>query len=172
MVLQTIQRVFILLIILEGAQITSAESLTPSPSTIKLKEPVHFLAPDGRDVLVQSGPYRVESAAHALQFISEEGRVLLIAAEEAIHEENVNVPVAVSLAGEEDEFKDLHMVILLFPGGQSLEAAGSYSGVRERGILRTKITNFKRSAQRRIIQATTKATTQVQPDHMVRRVTP
>ena len=132
-----------------------------------LKESVHLLTPDGHDMAVHSGRYRVESADDSLQFISEVCKVQPIAADVATHEKEIDVPVPVSLKKEVKEFKDLHLVMLSLPEGQSLEAIGSYSSVRKRGILRTKITKFPSSLQPRIPLVTN----QVQPDHMVQLVT-
>lgn len=56
--------------------------------------------------------------------------------------------------------------MLFLPEGQGLESVGSYSGVRERGILWTKITKFRSSVQRRIPLVTK----QVQPGHIMRLV--
>jgi hypothetical protein len=123
------------------------------PKAITLEKVVHFLAPDGSDVLIQPGAYRVEAADNGIHLIPTEGKARLIGAEVGTHDEEVETPLSVSLTGEEEEFKDLFLVILLFPGGQSLEAAGSYSGVRERGLRVKKIRNFKLRAKPKITQA-------------------
>ena len=120
------------------------------PTAITLERAVHFLAPDGSDVLVQPGTYKVESTDSGLQFIPEKGEAQLIGAEVSTHEEELDAPLvmSMSLAGQVEEFQDLHMVMLLLPGGQSLEAAGSYSGVRARALQMKKFRNFRKTKQR------------------------
>jgi hypothetical protein len=154
----SLAKILLLLVVITGVLCPSvgAEE-SKDPTAITLEIAVHFLAPDGSDVLIQPGAYRVEAADHGLQLIPEEGIARLIGAEVATHDEEVGAPLAVSLAGEEDEFKDLHMVLLLLPGGQSLEAAGSYSGVRERALQMERIRTFKLRTKPMITQAAGKS---------------
>ena len=72
------------------------------PTAIILEKPVHFLTPDGSDVLVQPGTYRVESADNGLQLIPAVGNAQLIGADMATHDEEVDAPLAVSLAGKDE----------------------------------------------------------------------
>jgi len=123
------------------------------PTAMTLERAIHFLAPDGSDELVQPGNYRVEAADHGLQLSPEEGKVRLIAAEISTHEEELDGPLVVSLAGQVEKFKDIHMVMLLLPGGQSLEAAGSYSSVRERALQLKRVASFKKRTQSKIRRA-------------------
>ncbi len=144
-------RIFLVSIGFIGPFSPSAWAQEPDDSTtIQLNKAVHFLAPNSSDVLVQPGRYTIESADHALRFIPEIGTSQLIGAEVSTHEEELDAPLAVSLPGQVAEFEDLHMVMLLLPGGQSLEAAGSYSGVRERALQLKKIANFKKRKRAKI----------------------
>jgi len=138
-------RILLLSIGMIGSLGTSVWGQEPHDSTtIYFNMAVHFLAPDGHDVLVQPGTYRVESADNGLQFIPAQGDAQLIGVEVSTHEEELDDPLVVSLAGKVDEYKDIHLVMLLLPGGKSLEAAGSYSGVRERALQLKRIASFKK----------------------------
>ena len=118
----------------------STESLAqeePRSSTIILEQSIHFLAPDGSDVVIQPGPYDVEAAQKWLRLVPsglERSQALLIEAAATIHQEVIDSPMAVSVPEKEDQ--DVHRLILLHPNGQSLEAVGSYSGIHPRGISR------------------------------------
>lgn len=165
----SVPKILLLSAVMTGLLCTSVwAEVSEDPTAITLVRPVHFLAPDGSDVFVQPGIYRVESADPGLQLIPAEGNARLLGAEAGTHDEEVKAPLTVSLASEEEEFKDLHLVMLLLPGGQSLEAVGSYSGVRERGLPIKNIRKFKRTVQLKITQATRKlrispAVTQILP---------
>ncbi len=133
------------------------------PNAITLEAAVHFLAPDSSDVLVQPGTYKVESAENSLRFIPEMGNPQLIGAQVSTHEEDLDAPLVVSLAGQVEEYKDIYMVMLLLPEGKSLEAAGSYSGVRERALQLKSIVSFKKrttSTIRRAAQRSRRQTAQ------------
>ena len=103
--------------------------------TITLERPIHFLAPDGSDVLVPPGTYTVEKAEAWLRLIPDERHnAFLLEAESSSHEENIEKPLVIFVPGEEGESPDMQMVMLLLPGGQSLTATGSLSGIRDRGL--------------------------------------
>lgn len=160
----SVPKILLLSAVMTGLLCTSVwAEVSEDPTAITLVRPVHFLAPDGSDVFVQPGIYRVESADPGLQLIPAEGNARLLGAEAGTHDEEVKAPLAVSLASEEEEFKDLHLVMLLLPGGQSLEAVGSYSGVRERGLPIKNIRKFKRTVQPKIAQATSQLRVGVGP---------
>ena len=65
------------------------------------------------------------------------------------HEEDISEPTGVSVPSEGDE----HIIALLLPNGKSLEAIGSYSGIRSRALSRAQL--LRRKA--RIRQARKKA---------------
>lgn len=104
-------------------------------TTVDLESPVHFLAADGSDVEIPSGTYGVESAEEWIRLVPEERRnAFLIEANRRTHPLNIESPVAMSFPGENESEADFHFVMLLLPGGESLEAAGTYSGIRPRGF--------------------------------------
>lgn len=104
-------------------------------TTITLARSIHFLAPDGSDVLVPPGTYTVEQAEEWLRLIpGERHQAFLLEAEPSSHEENIKEPLAVLVPGEKEQIPDMQMVMLLLPGGQSLTAIGSLSGIRARGL--------------------------------------
>jgi len=112
-------------------------SVVDELTTINMERPVYFLAPDGSSVLVESGSYEVERAQEWIRLIPDERRnAWLIEATSTTHEEIITSPLAISLPGEEGESVDIHHVVLLLPDGQSLDAVGTYSGIRTRGFFK------------------------------------
>jgi hypothetical protein len=111
---RTLQQVFILIIVLCGAQLAWSEtSYRPSFSNIEFAQPIHFFAVDGSDVLIQPGEYGVGATEGGLQLIPAEGNkndAILIDAEALPHEEEIAVPQALSIPGENE---DWHYVVLL-----------------------------------------------------------
>ena len=120
------------LILLTGACATIQERATTD--SITLDKPVHFLAPDGNDVVAASGIYRIEALEdRALRLIPSEaasGTMPLIVAAMALpHEQPIESRVALSVPNGEDE----HHIVLLLPDGKGWDAGGTYSAVRPRG---------------------------------------
>lgn len=109
----------------------------PAPSVV-LDKPLHFMAPDGRDVVASPGTYRVEATEGAqLRLIPTEGtEVLVVQAVADRHDEAITSPVALSIPAEGET---LHVVLLL-PAGRSLDAAGSWGEVRSRGVAPSPVT--------------------------------
>ncbi len=136
------------LLIAFNANVWGQES--SDPMSFQLNRPVHFLSPEGTNILLRTGTYSVASYDQGLQLTPATGNAFLIGAAPSTHEEEVESPIVVSLEGQEGEFSDMHMVMLLLPGGQSWEAAGSYSGVRERALRFKRISKFKRRSKSRI----------------------
>ena len=63
---------------------------------ITLERSIHFLAPDGSDVLVPPGTYTLEAAEEWLRLIpGERHNAYLLEAEPSSHEENIKEPMAV-----------------------------------------------------------------------------
>lgn len=109
-------------------------SLSDPLTTIELDVPVHFLAPDGSDLLVEAGTYALEPAEEWIRVLSDERHnALLIEANIGTHELALEQPMAMSVSGETEDEADNHHLLLLLPSGESLEAAGTYSGIRGRG---------------------------------------
>ena len=104
--------------------------------SIALPYPVHFLAKDGSDLTATPGRYRLEAAEGNLRLVPVEGQdPVLVEASKGVHEVKVEVPIALSIPGGTEEEADIHIVQLLAPDGSTLEAVGTYSGVRPRGVL-------------------------------------
>lgn len=104
------------------------------PSIVVLEKAVHFTAPDGNDLLAQPGTYAVAGEGERIRLLRENQVVaLVIEAYRGSHDYGVELPVAVSIPGEGED-ADAVFIGLLSPDRTSLEAIGSYSGVRGRGL--------------------------------------
>ncbi|MDH4185807.1 MAG: hypothetical protein OEV08_02305 [Nitrospira sp.] len=103
-------------------------------ATIVLEQAAHFTSPDGNDLLVPAGMYRVAGDGDHLRLIREkEESILVIEAQKGSHDQSSDTSIAVTIQGEGEE-SDAVFVGLLMPDRTSLEATGSYSGVRGRGF--------------------------------------
>ncbi|MBU6435025.1 MAG: hypothetical protein KJS98_17100, partial [Nitrospirae bacterium] len=106
---------------------------TPESPAVLLDKAGHFTAPDGTDVLVAAGTYRLEQSAETqLRLVADPPQPAVeIQATATTHEETVASPMALAIAeeGQEDE---VHLVLLL-PDGRGLDATGTFSGTRSRG---------------------------------------
>jgi hypothetical protein len=124
--------------------VPSHAALDDSLPTIELKTPMHFLAPDGSNVLMEAGTYAVEPAEEWIRVIPGERRdALLLVAQSAVHNEHLDGP-QVHLRPVDD---DTQAILLLLPGGRSLEAIGSVSGVRSRAITRGRTARAPKTRQ-------------------------
>jgi len=114
------------------ASLAPADTVPPTP-TIALQAAVHFLTPAGEDLVVAPGTYEVDAAKEGLRLKptgGKEAEAVLVQAQALPHGESLTAPkVDVRPAGE-----DQYRVALLLPDGTGLEAVGSYSGVRTRGV--------------------------------------
>jgi hypothetical protein len=125
-------------------QATLSDPLT----TIELETPVHFLAPDGSDLVVEAGTYTIEPAEEWIRVMSGERHdALLIEAKKGTHELELEQTMALSVSGESEDEQDVHHVMLLLPGGESLEATGTYSGIRARGLFQKTFNRVKKKAK-------------------------
>jgi hypothetical protein len=120
------------LALLTGACATIQDRATTD--SITLDKPVHFLAPDGNDIVATSGTYRIEALEdRTLRLIPSEAvsgtTPLIVAAVALPHEQPIESRVALALPNGEDE----HHVVLLLPDGKGWDAGGTYSAVRPRG---------------------------------------
>ena len=108
-----------------------APSSPTDPGLITLERAVHFQSPDAPDVIAGPGKYRVEATAESgLRLIPDTGgSSLRVHALHATHELSIPGPVAFAIPRGEDE----QHVVLVLPGGKSLDAAGSFSGIHGRG---------------------------------------
>ena len=127
----------------------SQAALEDPLTTVELDTPVHFLAPDGSDLRVESGSYTIEPAEEWIRLISGARHdAVLIEATKGTHELELEQPMGLSIPGETEEEADLHHITLLLPDGHSLDASGSYSGIRHRGFLKNTFNNVKKKANR------------------------
>lgn len=142
-----------LAILLEGNGLR-AEFVDPL-TTIELDSSVHFLSTDGSDVEIASGTYTVEPAEDWIRLIPGERRdALLIEAERGRHSMDIDGPLAMGFGSGSPEQADLYLVMLLLPGGESMEATGTLSGIRPRGFnLGQAFNNAKKTANNAYNQA-------------------
>ena len=114
-----------------GTQV--ADLAEPGLPSVEIDKEVHFLTPDGEDVVVAPGGYAVQAEKEGLRLMAEDGEEsesLLIEAKSITHEEPGKASTALSYSEQEDE----HIVMLLLPNGKGLEAQGSYSDVTKRAL--------------------------------------
>ena len=121
--------------IFAGAQagVGEDDTIVELPGIIELKKTVHFLAPTGTPVMIAPGEYEIATIEGALRLTPNDessASQILIAAEPITHEKPLEDPEPLSFPGDEDQ----HVVILFLPNGKALQAVGSYSGVRTRGV--------------------------------------
>ena len=113
----------------------SEKDATPveSEMVIELEKAVHFLTPQGEDVVVSSGTYTVESFKDLIRLKPSdegEGKAVIVQAEATTHEKSIESPQPISVPGNEDQYG----IMLLLPDGKAMQAIGSYSGVHTRGF--------------------------------------
>ena len=109
--------------------------ITSANTTITVEKAVHVTTAEGSDLILNIGDYTVEPAQDWLRITPSNGTAVdahLLETQVGKHEERLTDPLAISATGVEP---DTHHLVLLLPGGKSLEATGSYTGVRSRGHL-------------------------------------
>jgi hypothetical protein len=128
---------------------------TDDPTAIILEKPVHFLAIDGSNVVAEPGQYSVESAEEWLRLIPghERQNALLIEAKADSHDVDLETPMAMAIPGGTLKELNLLNVQLLLPGGNSLEAQGTYDGIRPRGWLSRAAAKAKAKARYAALKA-------------------
>jgi hypothetical protein len=108
----------------------TAWGLFDSPTMVTLSQPVHFLTPDGMDVIVNPGNYDVDAAGNILRLQSSSNKdPIHIQAGPAPFPDEVESPVAMAIPMPEEGI----YLALAVPEGTGLEAMGSYSGIQARG---------------------------------------
>jgi len=114
-----------------GACAGSKDS-SPTFPTVLIDRPVYFTNRDGSDTVASPGLYDVmphgESGLRLIPSHSHEG--FLIQATAFTYEEELASPVALAVPDNESDYH----VVLLRPGGTGLDAVGSLTQVRPRGI--------------------------------------
>jgi len=134
--------IFICLVIVSLLATETGWAAPESPAVL-IEKPSHFTAPDGTDVLVAAGTYRVEQSAEThLRLVADPPQPAVeIQATATTHEETVASPLALAIA-EEGQEDDVHLVLLL-PDGRGLDATGSLSGTRSRATRSQPINRFQ-----------------------------
>jgi hypothetical protein len=137
-----------------GQSISSDDALL---RTITVDDPVHFIGAESEDILLPAGDYFVIAADSNLQLIRlADGETFSLAATSGQHSEEVSGTIAVSVSGT-GELSDSHDIALLSSDGTVLEAAGSYSGVYDRGLLNDAAAKAKEKARQAAIASQRKA---------------
>ena len=103
--------------------------------SVEFTHALHFLTPSGEDVEVGPGVYEVEAAESWLKLVLEgESRstAVLLEAKRGPHEEDVSEPVVRTISNPDTP--DVLYVALLMPEGVGMEAVGTVTGIRPRGL--------------------------------------
>lgn len=105
----------------------------PFQKIVEFDRAVHFLTPEGQDIVLPPGGYTVEVVQESLQLKSadkEDAEAVVIQAQASTHQESVEAPELVKISGGEDQ----QVVMMVMPGGKALQAIGTFSGVQPRGL--------------------------------------
>jgi hypothetical protein len=125
-------RTIFALALFTGLFLTGVTSWAEAATTVTLKQPVHFKASDGSDVMVEAGTYEVDTLVGSrLRLNAQGGTTFFLDAQATTHSEELEAPLAITVSGEDP---DVVHVVLLLPNGQALDAPGSISGTRSRGL--------------------------------------
>lgn len=117
------------------------QGLTESPTSTQGTRPaftldtaIHFSRPDGAPQIIEPNDYRIEPTADSqLQLFPETGgQPILLAAVTTTHDIEISKPFPLLLALNEDA----RNLVLLFPDGTAIDAAGSLSGIQSRDLAR------------------------------------
>ena len=137
----TRQMRFYSLVLMASLAGCGGQGLPPSPASkvttmpaLTLDTAIHFSTPDGAALLVEPDDYRVEQTTDGqLRLLPEkDGRPILLAAVTTTHDIEVSKPFPLLLALNDDA----RNLVLLFPDGTALDAAGSLSGIQSRDLAR------------------------------------
>ncbi len=144
MVCNWIQQSFLIVLSILCLSAGSVDASEPSDSlNISLKRTLHFLTVDGSDVLLRPGAYQVMASEDWLKLIPEDGGrhdAILLEAKVSRHEEDVEFPEALTSPGDSE---DVEYVALVLPNGRILEALGTSSGIRPRGLKFGRVSRYK-----------------------------
>jgi outer membrane protein assembly factor BamB len=102
--------------------------------TITLEKAVHFLTPEGEDVIVGPGIFEVNAEEGMLVMTTAEGEVrhpIPVKTERVSHEKQLDSPLSDTWTDEEDQ----QYAGLFFPDGTGFVAVGTFSGIQPRGLL-------------------------------------
>jgi hypothetical protein len=118
----------------ETPQPAQGAASAQDPTAIQINQPLHFSAPDGSDVVVGTGTYRLEQRSGSQLWLIPTGDSprTLVGAEAMPTDLDVAAPIALAIRSEQQP--DAYHLVLLLPGGTALDAIGSVSGVQSRGV--------------------------------------
>ncbi len=117
-----------------GTQIHAMEPEN-SMTTVMIGKTVKFEDAQGKEVLVAPGIYAVVPGKETLHLTDTQSNTsVTIAADENSHNTEISTLTAISIPGEDGPLANTHVVILLLPDGQTLQAIGTYPGIQHRGI--------------------------------------
>ena len=125
------KKILTFLMIVAGSSIQTIPTF--ANTTVTFDKAVHVTTAEGSDLILDIGEYVVAPAQQWIRVTPSGGQAVdahLLEAQLGKHEEKLTDPLALSLTGVEP---DSHHLVLLLPDGKSLEATGSYSGIRSRG---------------------------------------
>jgi hypothetical protein len=98
-------------------------------TTVTIEETTAFLDPTGNEIVLSPGVYDIHAEPPHLVVTTKEGQSsFTIAAGSIQHHEQLSGPVALSIR----QGDDLHHIVLLFPSGSGLDAAGFLGETRSR----------------------------------------
>jgi hypothetical protein len=131
----TMVRLFMIVMTLTGAWSCVSTSLPPAAApAVTLSKSLHFVMADGSDVLVPAGTYELKPGnGQMLELVSSFNMIGQNQAIEAISTnigQTIDGPVALYIPWENDE----HHLILVQSTGDGLEAIGSTTSIRTRGM--------------------------------------
>jgi hypothetical protein len=116
---------------LTAALIGIALATDAPTATLSIDHVVHFQSAEGTDLALGSGRYSVEAAMpQGMRLGAAKGKPVIVPATVATHEQKLAQPQALIVPVGADE----QHLILLLPDGMRLEAIGSLSGIRSRGL--------------------------------------
>ena len=155
---KTIIMTFVLVVGLIGGTLKSYATIENPLTSISLETPVYFLAPDGSPLVTDSPTFSVEAAEEWIRLVPGNPQdALLIEAKKGTHELEIADALALSVPDTEDAQHDRHHILLLLPDGKSLEATGTYSGIRPRGLFGKVVKKIKHQANQAYKKARSKA---------------
>lgn len=125
-----------------------AAETAASSAAISLEKSVYFIDTNGAPIEIVAGDYVVDAAYGTLVLFDGDGIARAIQARWDAHDLELDYPIAVSLAGDTEAESDYHYIAVLMPGGSGLEAGGTYSGVRPRGLLDAAKNRVQKAANR------------------------
>jgi len=126
----------------KASEVEPALDVVSDPLVIDLPRSIHFTAPDGGDVQLPPASYHIEQAGESsLRLVKDGAPPIEIQATRIPHDESISAPLRLAVM-EEGQDEELHLLLLL-PGGQALDATGSYSGMRSRGTFSSMLTTLQ-----------------------------